>query len=166
MGGEASNPTDAGLSVTPSTTTTDAQTQATESPADEPATTDAPAEEPAPGSVQDGITLTIGTEIWDFEGAFCAFQNAPAGEEGSEWNVSWKQGDLQVYINDDSFGPSISITDVVNFGSFEWVGEGAAISLSVDGNDITAEGTFTDGTGVEPPTEGALAATCADWVSG
>lgn len=153
--------------------TTDAEssaaltTQGTETPTDQPETTEAPIDEPAPASLPGGITLVIGEETWEFEGAVCAFQNAPAGQEGSEWNVSMEQGDYIVKIADNRFGQAIAITDMATFGgSFNWEGQGDAISLSVEGNDITGEGTFTDRTGAEQPTRGTLTATCADWVGG
>lgn len=113
------------------------------------------------GSAPGHITLTIGDETWEFEGALCAFENAAPGEDGSEWNVSFTQGNNQVYVSEDSFGPRVSIADVVNFGSFEWAAEGDAVTIEVDGKDISAEGTFTDLTGVQR--DGKLTATCSSW---
>ena len=120
----------------------------------------------APVDAPGGITLTIGDETWEFGGALCAYQNAKPGDPESEWNVSFKQDNLQVYVNNDSFGPSVSITDVVNFGTSEWVAEGDAIELTVDGNEITAEGTFTDKAGGGLEREGTLTAECPSWVGG
>lgn len=125
-----------------------------------------PGDSAAPPAGGAGITLTIGDETWQFDSALCAYTNAPAGEDGSEWNVSFKQGDLQVYVNQDSYGPSISLTDVVNYGTLEWTAEGDAVTLTVDGNDITGSGTFTDKTGSGLEREGTLTASCANWVQG
>lgn len=126
----------------------------------------APAESSEPGGQSGGamIKLTIGEQTWEFDGALCAYQNAPAGEAGSEWNVSKKQGDLQVYVSVDSYGPSVQLSDVVNYGSLQWAAEGDAVSIAVNGNNITAEGTFTDETGASPDTQGSLTATCGSWV--
>lgn len=145
-------------------TTASASTQGTQPPtteAEEPA-------EPAAPEVPGGIVLTIGGETWEFEGALCAYLNAPAGQEGSEWNVSNTKDGLQVYVNDDSFGQFVSIADIQNGGSptLSWEAEGDAVSIAVDGNDITAEGTFTDGVGGTGPTDGTLHATCASWAAG
>lgn len=112
------------------------------------------------------ITLTIGAETWSFPGALCAFSGAPAGEAGSEWNVSFKDGDNQVYISVDSYGPSVSITDVVNYGNLRWSAEGDdAISLEVHGNDISGTGTFTDDASGKTK-DGMVTATCASWFEG
>jgi len=118
---------------------------------------------PANGSGTGHITLTIGDETWEFDGALCAYQNAPAGEAGSEWNVSFLQNDLQVSVNHDSFGPSVELTNVVDFGTLRWAAQGDAVEITVNGNDISAQGTFTDETG-GPDREGTLAGTCASWL--
>lgn len=145
--------------------TADTQSPTTEVPVAEPETTEAPVDEPV-ASAPGGITLTIGDETWEFDGALCAYENAPPGEDGSEWNVSLKQGDLQVYASVDSFGDQVSLTDVVNYGTFEWVAEGGDITFTIDGNDITAEGTFTDNATGLPAETGTFTATCASWYSG
>ena len=145
--------------------TTDTQSPTTEAPVAAPETTEAPADAPV-ASGPGGITLTIGDETWEFDGALCAYQNAEPGEDGSEWNVSLMQGDLQVYASVDSFGDQVSLTDVVNYGTFEWVAEGGDITFTIDGNDITAEGTFTDMATGQPAAAGTLTATCASWYSG
>ena len=169
-GGDSSDeaaPTTTGATVAPvADDSGDPPSDPTDSADDSTETTDAPPEEPVASGTPGEIVLTIGDETWEFTGALCAFRNAPAGEAGSEWNVSMKQGDLQVYVSEDSYGSSVSITDVVNYGTFEWGAEGDAISLNVDGNDITAEGTFTDNAEGNPPTEGTLTATCANWAQG
>lgn len=118
---------------------------------------------PANGSGSGHISLTIGDQTWEFDGALCAYMNAPAGEAGSEWNVSFKQEQLQVYVNQDATGPSVSLTNVVDFGSLRWNAEGDAVEITVSGNDIAAGGRFTDETG-GPERDGTLDATCASWV--
>ena len=129
-------------------------------------TTQGAPDEPAATAGDFGITLTIGDETWEFPSALCAYLNAPAGQDGSEWNVSRVHGDLQVYISDDSYGARVSITDIVNYGDLEWVAEGNDVTLNVDGNNITAEGTFTDAVSGFPDREGTLTATCASRHSG
>lgn len=145
--------TDVGQASQPADTT---EVQPSE-PQDSPQSTPAGA---APGA--GSITLAIGDETWEFGGALCAYQGAPAGEPGSEWNVSFKEGNNQVYVSDDSYGPRVSITDVVDVGALEWVAEGDAVTLTVDGNDISATGSFTDLTGEQQ--DGTLTATCPSWV--
>jgi hypothetical protein len=73
-----------------------------------------------------------------------------------------------VYVSEDSFGVLVQITDIANGGNpeFNWEAGGEAISLSVDGNDVTATGEFTDMVGGSGPTEGTLVATCPSWVNG
>lgn len=154
---------------TPQTADADTASQATQTPADDRVTAteagdDSGAAGAAGGSGSGGITLRIGAETWEFDNALCAYTNAPAGEPGSEWNVSSTKDDYQVYVNEDSFGPRVSIADVIDFGSMEWVSEGNAVTLTVDGNDITAEGTFTDLNGDQQ--DGTLSATCPSWVEG
>lgn len=134
------------------------------------AVTEAPAaEEPAEETAQPTgdplITLTIGGETWEFDNSFCAYYNAPAGEEGSEWNVSDIADGLQVYVNSDSFGQDVSIADIENGGNptVSWEAFGDAVSIEVSGNDITASGTFTDNVN-GGTAEGSLTATCPDWV--
>lgn len=159
-GGGASAPADAGSSNSEAPQASEAvESQAAAQSMDEGSKESAAS---APG----GITLTIGDETWEFDGALCAYYNAPAGEPGSEWNVSYKQGNNQVYVNVDSFGQDVSITDVVDYGSLEWEAAGDAVTINVDGNEITAEGTFTDKAGAEPEREGTLTATCASWYEG
>jgi hypothetical protein len=123
-----------------------------------------PADNPGAGH----ISLTIGDQTWEFGGALCAYQNAPAGEAGSEWNVSYKEDDLQVYVSQDSYGPSVELTNVVDFGSLRWASAGDAVQITVDGNDISAAGTFTDeseGASSEgASSDGTLEATCASWL--
>jgi hypothetical protein len=159
-GGEASAP--AAESSAPETSQSQAP-QASEAVASQGA--DSGSKAPA-ADVPGGITLTIGDETWDFAGALCAYTNAPAGEAGSEWNVSYLQDDNQVYVNDDSFGQEVSITDVVNYGTFQWVADGDDLMLTVDGNDVHAEGTFRDDATGAPSQYGSLDATCASWFEG
>ena len=164
-GSDSADGTDAGSLDAP-TTVPAVQSDAADAPADVPETTEAPADEPPATAGSHGIVLTIGDETWDFPSAFCAYQNAPAGEEGSEWNVSMVHGDLQVYITGDSYGSEVSITDIVNYGDLQWVAEGGAVKLTVDGNNIAAEGTFTDAAAGLPDQEGTLTATCSGWAEG
>jgi len=158
-GGDANDAADADPSDAPTTVAPAAQTEPTE-------ITQAPPDEAVASDGAGGITLTIGDQTWEFPGAGCAYLNAEPGSDGSEWNVSMVHGDLQVYINDDSFGSFVSITDIVNYGDLEWVAEGDAVLITVDGNRITAEGTFTDAAVGTPDLEGTLTATCPGWVSG
>jgi len=125
-------------------------------------------DDPPAGDSPGGIVLAIGGETWEFDGAFCAFINAQPGEDGSEWNVSNVKDGLQVYVSDDSFGASVSIADIANGGNptLSWAAEGDVVSFTVDGNDITAEGTFTDNVGGAGSTEGTLSATCPSWAQG
>ena len=116
----------------------------------------------APGE----ISLTIGDETWDFGGALCAYTGAPAGEDGSEWNVSFVQDDLQVYISVDGYGPLVSVTNIVDYGTLGWEATGDAVELTVSGNDISGTGTFSDQFGSEDEMEGSVTATCASWVEG
>lgn len=141
-----------------------AASQGAASEAPSPAASEASRESTA--SAPGGITLTIGDETWEFDGALCAYYNAPAGEPGSEWNVSFKQGNNQVYVNVDSFGQDVSITDVVDYGTLQWVADGDDLMLSVDGNEIHAEGTFRDEATGADPMQGTLDATCASWFEG
>ena len=112
--------------------------------------------------------LTIGDQVWDFESAQCAFYNARAGEDGSEWNVSNIRDGLQVYVSVDSFGTSVTIADIANGGdpTVSWAAENDAVSLTVNGDDIVAEATFTDNVGGSGPTEGKLEGSCASWFEG
>lgn len=112
-------------------------------------------------SSQGSISLTIGDETWDFAGAQCASANGTPGQPAAEWNVSSISGDLQVYVSVDDFGPRVSLSDIADVGAMEWVAEGDAVTIAVDGDTVTASGTFTDLTGAEQA--GTLAATCSSW---
>jgi hypothetical protein len=147
---------DTGSSDTQATTTTAAAQSQTTTTAKQPATS-------SPGH----ITLTIGDQTWEFDGALCAYSGATPGESGSEWNVSKVQDDLQVYINDDATGRYISVANIKDYGTFQWEAHGDAVAvLTVDGNDITGEGTFSDMAGDGPATEGSVTATCPSWYKG
>lgn len=142
------------------------QPPATEAPAvDAPQTTEAPLDEPAAPGGAAGITLTIGDETWEFPTAFCAYYNAPAGEADSEWNVSQVDNGLQAYIADDEFGTLASVADIENGGNptVSWEAIGDAVQITVNGNDVTATGTFTDGVN-GGTAEGTLTATCLSWI--
>ena len=141
----------------------------TAAPQDAPLETQAPADEPADEATEEpigeaAITLTIGDETWEFPGAQCAFLNAPAGDAGSEWNVSNIGNDLQVYVADDSFGTLVSIADIANGANptVSWEAAFGDVEITVNGDDISATGTFVDmvngGTA-----EGTLTATCPGW---
>lgn len=134
-------------------------TQDTQTPNDDPE----PAEEPAPaGDI--AITLTIGDETWEFPGSLCAFYNAPAGDPGSEWNVSYTQDGLQVYAADDEFGKLLSVDDIENGGNptVSWEASHDAVDITVDGNSISATGTFTDNVN-GGTAEGTFEGHCNDW---
>jgi len=138
---------------------------ATETPAAEPAEepTEEPADEPAAAGGT-AITMSIGDETWEFPAALCAYVNAPAGEAGSEWNVSHVNNGLQVYVADDEFGTLVSVADIENGGNptVSWEAIGDAVEISVNGNQVTASGTFTDGVN-GGTAQGTLTATCPDW---
>lgn len=159
-GGGASAPEDAGSSDP----TAQPSSEAVESQVATPSPDEGSKESAA--SAPGGITLTIGDETWEFAGALCATYNAPAGEPGSEWNVSFKEGDNQVYVNVDSIRDYVSITDVVNYGTLQWEAAGADVTIEVSGNDIHAEGTFSDEANGAPSQPGTLDATCASWYEG
>jgi hypothetical protein len=147
------------------TTTTAGDTpEATSAPTTQADSSDSSPVSDAPG----GIVLTIGDEVWDFPGAQCAFYNAKAGEDGSEWNVSNVQDGLQVYVYVEPGFEEVTIDDITNGGNptVSWVAAGDALSLTVNGDDIVAEGTFTDNVGGSAPTTGKLEATCASWFEG
>jgi hypothetical protein len=161
-GGESSDSATTDPGATP---TTAADTpEATLAPTTQADNSDGPPAADVPG----GIVLTIGDQGWEFESAQCAFYNARAGEDGSEWNVSNVRDGLQVYVSVDSFGTSVTIADIANGGdpTLSWAAEDDAISLMVDGDDIVAEGTFTDSVGGSSPTAGRLEASCASWFEG
>ena len=75
---------------------------------------------------------------------------------------------LQVYVNVDSFETSVTIADIANGGNptVSWTAVNDAVSLTVDGDSISARGTFTDEVGGSDPTEGTLEAECASWFEG
>ncbi len=158
-GGEADNETEAD---TPDVTTaTEQNAPETQAPAEEPA--DEPADEPpAAGGV--AITVTIGDETWEFPGTQCAYKNAPAGDAGSEWNVTNVDSRLQVYIADDEFGTLVSVADIENGANptVYWEAAFDDVEITVNGDEITASGTFTDGVN-GGTAEGTLTATCLDW---
>lgn len=150
---------------TGATTTTAADTpEATAAPTTQADSSDSPSAADPPG----GIVLTIGDQVWDFPGAQCAFYNARAGEEGSEWNVSNVQDGLQVYVYVEGGIEEVTIDDIANGGNptLSWIAAGDALTLTVNGDDIVAEGTFTDNVGGSSPTEGTLEASCAGWFEG
>ena len=158
--------TDTGPDTPDAATTTNQESPPkTEAPAEEPA--DKPADEPADEPVATGgiaITISIGDETWEFPAALCAYKNAPAGEAGSEWNVSHVNNGLQVYIADDEFGTLVSVADIENGGNptVSWEAIGDAVEITVNSNDVTASGTFTDGVN-GGTAQGTLTATCSDW---
>ncbi|MDH3539380.1 MAG: hypothetical protein OEP52_05245 [Acidimicrobiia bacterium] len=160
-GDSADPPADDPTTAATDTTVTSGTTAAPETAETQPPTTQGP--DPSSGSV--GIVLTIGDETWQFEGASCAFHGPNPGEEGSEWNVSFIKDGAQVYVSDDSFGRHVEYDDISNGGNpnFGWAAEGDGLSMSVDGNDITASGQFTDSVGGTGPIAGTLSATCPGW---
>lgn len=164
-GGESADTVDDDSAST-TTTETPAAPGDSQAPSTQPPESEAPSEEPAAGA--SGIKLTIGEETWEFDSAFCAFVGADPGEEGSEWNVSNVKDGVQVYVSEDSYGILVQMADIANGGNptFNWEAGGDAIALSVDGNDITATGDFTETVSDSGPTEGTLVATCPSWVSG
>jgi hypothetical protein len=139
-------------------------TQATTTTAPAPAETTTSTTQAAASSGPGHITLTIGDQTWEFNGALCAYTGPTPGEAGSQWNASQVQDNLQVYLNDDETGVYISIADIVDYGTMQWEALGDAVSsLTVDGNDITGAGTFQDQAGDSPDTEGTVTATCPSW---
>ena len=161
-GSESSDPVDTTAGASP--TTVAVGSDGTQPPTTQAERSDAPPAQNVPG----GIVLTIGDEPWEFGSAQCAFYNAEPGSDGSEWNVSNIKDGLQVYVNVDSFETSVSIADIANGGNptLAWAAVNDAVSLTVDGDSISARGTFTDEVGGSGPTEGTLEAECADWFEG
>ncbi|NNL96775.1 MAG: hypothetical protein HKO63_01100 [Acidimicrobiia bacterium] len=161
-GSESSDPPDTTAGASP--TTVGASPEGTQPPTTEAESSDTPPAAGQPG----GIVLTIGDETWEFGSAQCAFYNASPGSDGSEWNVSNIKDGLQVYVNVDPFETSVTIADIANGGSptLSWEAVDDAVSLTVDGDSISAQGTFTDNVGGSGPTEGTLEAECADWFEG
>ena len=148
---------------TPDVTTASDQESLPNTQAQDEESADEPADEPAPaGDI--AITISIGDETWEFPAALCAYKNGPAGEAGSEWNVSHVNNGLQVYIADDEFGTLVSVADIENGGNptVSWEAIGDAVEITVDSNDVTATGTFTDGVN-GGTAQGTLTATCPDW---
>ena len=163
-GGDTADTGEDAASDTPETAAT--QPPASEATAAEaPQTTEAPPDEPAASAGAAAITLTIGDDSWEFPAAFCAYYNAPAGEADSEWNVSHVHNGLQVYIADDEFGTLASVADIENGGNptVSWEAIGDAVQITVNGNDVSATGTFTDGVN-GGTAEGTLTATCPSWL--
>jgi len=159
-GGESGTDT---TTDTPNVTTSSDQGAPPETQVPVEESADEPADEPAPpGDI--AITMSIGDETWEFPAALCAYKNAPAGEAGSEWNVSHLNNGLQVYIADDEFGALVSVADIENGGNptVSWEAIGDAVDITVNGNDVTASGTFTDGVN-GGTAQGTLTATCPDW---
>lgn len=161
-GSESSDPVDTTAGGTP--TTVAAGSDGTQAPTTQAAESDTPPAANQPG----GIVLTIGDQVWEFPGAQCAFYNARAGDDGSEWNVSNVQDGLQVYVYVTPSVAEVTIDDITNGGNptVSWIAGGDAVSLTVDGDDIVAEGTFTDNVGGSAPTAGKLEASCASWFEG
>ena len=117
---------------------------------------DAPAGGTGGDAIPGSITLTIGSENYEFDGANCARYNAEPGEDGSEWNVSYKLDGEQVYADVTADYPSLTFAG--------WSAEGPAVVFEYQGDTITAEGTFQHDDGRTET--GTLSATCASWYSG
>ncbi len=160
----ADDPTPTTANTTAETTANDNTTAAPVAEETQPPTTEGP--NPPAGSA--GIVLTIGDETWQFDGALCAFTGPNPGEEGSEWNVSNVKDGAQVYVSEDSFGPLVQYADISNGGdpAFSWETAAEGLSISVNGNDITASGQFTDSVAGTGPIAGTLSATCTGWAEG
>ena len=92
-------------------------------------------------------TLVVGDQEWIFESVLCAFGEDQIGQEGAVFNLSSIQDGMQMYASIDSFGHSVSLTDIEDF-------ENPSVSLDafggefilLDGKTVTAEAEFTDGT--------------------
>ena len=118
-----------------------------------------------------GATLTVGDTTWTFDSVLCAFGPEEIGQEGAEFVLSSLKDGLQLYVNIDSFGHSVSLDDVADF-------QNPSVSLSaekftaalngapeefveVNGKEITSTALFVDGTTDDlEPIEGILEATC------
>ena len=159
-GGESGTDTEP---ETPNVTAASDQESPPETQAPAEGSVDEPGDEPAPpGHI--AITMSIGDETWEFPAALCVCKNAPAGEASSEWNVSHVNNGIQVYIADDEFGTLVSVADIENGGNptVSWEAIGDAVEITVNGNDVTASGSFTDGVN-GGTAQGMLTATCSDW---
>ena len=73
-----------------------------------------------------------------------------------------------MYVYVDSSVEEVTIDDITNGGNptVAWAAGGDAVTLTVNGDDIVAEGTFTDNVGGSGPTAGKLEASCASWYEG
>ena len=161
---DADSPPDIPTTTNADATVDDGTTAAPETEETQPPTTEG--SNPPSGSA--GIVLTIGDETWEFAGALCAFTGPNPGQEGSEWNVSNVKDGAQVYVSEDSFGPLVQYADISNGGdpTFNWETAEDTLTVSVDGNDITVSGKFTDSVGGTGPIAGSLSATCGSWAEG
>ena len=124
-------------------------------------------------------TLTIGDDVWEFDGFVCAFGHENTESDtysfttDSRGEVDGVRVQMQATIADDSStgrvegsGTShqISVNDISDFEnpSVAWSLSGPD-AIRIDGYDITAEGTFDDR--LTPEREaipGSLEATCGD----
>jgi hypothetical protein len=96
----------------------------------------------------------------------CAFYDAQPGEPGSRWNVSGIQGtfsdpEFQVYLNWEDPDTYLHLYDVAT--DEQWNAARETITVDVNGNEITATGTFTD-SGTGEIADGMFSATCRSWV--
>ena len=106
-------------------------------------------------------------ELWQ-QGDISYLLNAEPGTDGSDWNVSNIKVGLHVYVNQNPSETRVTISDIANGGNptLSWGTKNEEVTLTVSGNDIVAEGTFTDKVGGASPTQGRLEATCASWHEG
>lgn len=118
-----------------------------------------------------GATITVGDTTWVFDSVLCAFGPEEIGQEGAEFVLSSVQDGLQFYVSIDSFGHSVSITDISDFqnpsvalsaNAFTAAATGAPEEfVELDGKQISATALFVDETTDDlTPIEGVLDATC------
>ncbi|MGH2446074.1 MAG: hypothetical protein ACRDGD_08560 [Candidatus Limnocylindria bacterium] len=118
-----------------------------------------------PGSA----TLTIGDQIWEFDGFLCAFGHEATESEVFSFTTN-SSGEfdgvgvqMQATISED-YGHEITFDDVTDFEnpSIGWhMSDG---SITVDGNAVRGEGMFDDELteGEREEIRGTLEATCGD----
>lgn len=126
-------------------------------------------------------TLTIGDQVWEFDNFICAF--GPENTESDTFSFTTdSRGEfdgvrvqMQVTIADETSEGRvegsgtvhrINFDDISDFEnpSIDWSMGREAGAIRIDGNSVTAEGTFDDGLteGVREEIPGTFEATCGD----
>lgn len=85
--------------------------------------------------------LTAGERTWDFDAVLCAVGEEETGQAGAEFVLSSIKDGLQFYVSVDTFGHSVSLSDIEDF-------EDPSVALFTDGSDgefITVDGRNVSG---------------------